>query len=58
MHVPVNVPDGIYRVSYPFRWYVGGRQVGSIVTRHHDSEIAINRLEGQRTVSNGCTMDV
>jgi hypothetical protein len=50
--------DGVYRVSYDFRWYVGGRQVGSALTYHHDSEFDINRMEGQRIVSNGCTMDV
>jgi hypothetical protein len=58
VHVPVNVPDGVFRVSYLFRWYVGGHQVGSIVKRHHDNEIEISVLEGQRIVSNGCTMDV
>lgn len=50
--------DGVYRISYDFRWYVNGRQVGSALTYHHDNEILINPMEGQRIVSNGCTMDV
>jgi hypothetical protein len=51
-------PDGVYRVSYEFRWYVAGRLVGSVLTYHHDSEIVIDRMEHQWIVSNGCTMDV
>ena len=49
--------NGIYRVTYDVRWYVGGRQVGSIVYGHHDSEINIDWF-AQRIVSNGCTMNV
>lgn len=46
-------PTGDFRISYDFRWWVGGNEIGSIYGFHHGSEYQVSTSTGY-TFADGC----